>query len=65
MTIRDHWTECFVCINCGNAGSAQLSATDRFSWNARVEGVPDSFKAVKVAYGSDFYCSACNYRINL
>ena len=60
MTVRDRWTERLICRNCGNAGSAQLSAMDRFSWDARIDGVSDGFKAIKLEHGSDFYCSACN-----
>jgi hypothetical protein len=63
MTVRDRWTEHLICRNCGNTGSAQLSATDRFSWDAQIDSVSDGFKTIKLEHGSDFYCSACNCRV--
>jgi hypothetical protein len=63
MIVRDRWTECLTCSNCGNVGSARFSATDRFSWDARIDGVSDGFTALKLEHGNDFYCSVCNCRI--
>ena len=63
MTVRDRWTERLICRNCGNAGSAQFSAPDRFSWDAQIDSVSEGFKAIKLEYGSDLYCSACNCRV--
>ena len=63
MTTRDHWTENFTCINCGNEGSAQFFAVGKSSWDARIDGVPEGFKAVQRENGSDFYCLTCNARL--
>ena len=53
---RDHWVEILRCRNCRRRGYASLSATDRLSWDAQVDSVPEGFKAIDTPNGTNFYC---------
>ena len=57
---RDSWVENLRCPNCRKTGSAQLSATDEYSWDLQVDGVPEGFKVIQLENGSNFYCSSCD-----
>src|SRR5882724_2649733 len=57
---RDRWVEKLRCPNCRKAGIARLSATDEFSWEIQVDGVPEGFKVVGSESSSNFYCSSCD-----
>ena len=57
---RDRWVEKLRCPNCRKAGIARLSTTDEFSWEIRMDGVPEGFKVVRSESSSNFYCSSCD-----
>ena len=57
---RDRWVEKLRCPNCRKAGIARLSATDEFSWEIQMDGVPEGFKVVGSEFSSNFYCSSCD-----
>jgi predicted RNA-binding Zn-ribbon protein involved in translation (DUF1610 family) len=62
---RDRWVEKLRCPNCRKAGIARLSATDEFSWEIQVDGVPEGFKVVGSESSSNFYCSSCDRPVEL
>src|SRR6267378_1657293 len=57
---RDRWVEKLRCPNCRKAGIARLSTTDEFSWEIRMDGVPEGFKVVRSESSGNFYCSSCD-----
>jgi hypothetical protein len=57
---RDHWVEILRCPNCQRRGYASLSATDRLSWDAQVDSIPEGFKVIQSQSVSNFYCDFCD-----
>lgn len=60
MIVRDRWVENLRCPQCGETGSAELSAADGKSWAVRVDHTPKGFKVVESGNGSNFYCGFCD-----
>lgn len=55
--ITDDWYEKLRCPRCGKSGMATMSQAN--GEKPKVIVVPDGFKAVKTANGSDFHCATC------
>jgi hypothetical protein len=41
-------------------GIGPVSATDEYSWDTRVDSVPEGFKVIQSASGSNFLCATCD-----
>jgi hypothetical protein len=46
-------------------GAAQLSATDEYSWDVRVDSVSEGFKVSELKTVSSFYCVSCDIPVEL
>jgi hypothetical protein len=61
---RNSWVENLRCPNSRRTGTAQLSAADEYSWDAKVDSVSEGFKVIELAIGSNFYCSSCDIPVD-
>ena len=43
---------------------ASLSATDKLSWDAKVDSIPEGFKIFQSEIGTGFYCASCNVPVD-
>ena len=58
---RDSWVENLTCPNCQKTGEARLSATDEYSSDVQVDGIPEGFKVLRLENGlSSFFCVLCD-----
>jgi hypothetical protein len=57
---RDSWVESLRCPQCRKTGEARLSATDAYSWDVQVDGIPEGFKVIQLGNVSNFFCTLCD-----
>jgi hypothetical protein len=58
--MRDQWIEKLVCPNCRKTGNAELSQTDKLSWDIRADSVPEGFNVIQLEHGIEFHCASCD-----
>jgi hypothetical protein len=58
--MRDQWIEKLVCPNCRKTGNAELSQTDKLSWDILADSVSEGFNVIQVEHGIEFHCASCD-----
>jgi hypothetical protein len=54
------WVENLWCPNCRKTGVVRFSVANKYSWDARIDSVPEGFKVAPLESGSNFYCASCS-----
>jgi hypothetical protein len=58
---RDCWVENLKCANCRKTGAARFSAEDKYSWDFRVDSVPEGFKVTHSSVGPNLLLLVVQY----